>query len=111
MLFVLYGSDRLAVRERREALLREYLPPGDDTALSRLDGQKCSADDLARAVQALPFFGDRRIALVDDLLTGFESKRPRGAAPAEAEGDETGADESETPAPAGKNDAARPAMQ
>jgi len=103
---VLYGSDRLAVRERREALLREYLPPGDDTALSRLDGQKCSADDLARAVQALPFFGDRRIVLVDDLLTRFESKRRRGGTP--AAGEDTAAEESENPAPAGKNDPARP---
>jgi DNA polymerase-3 subunit delta len=108
MLFVLYGSDRLAVRERREALLWEYLPPGDDTALSRLDGQKCSADDLARAVQALPFFGDRRIVLVDDLLTRFESKRRRGAAAADTAGEEAGGEESETPVPAGKNDPARP---
>jgi DNA polymerase-3 subunit delta len=111
MLFVLYGSDRLAVRERREALLREYLPPGDDTALSRLDGQKCSADDLARAVQALPFFGDRRIVLVDDLLTRFESKRRRGGGAADAAGEETGAEDSETPAPAAKNDPARPFIQ
>src|SRR5689334_18985308 len=50
LLFLLYGTDRLAVRERRDALLRESLPPGDDLALSRLDGQKVSADDLSRAV-------------------------------------------------------------
>lgn len=109
MLFVLYGTDRLAVRERREALLREQLPtPDDQVALVRLDGQKCGADDLSRAVQALPFFGDRRVVLVDDLLTRFETKRRRG------ETEDGAADESSRDPPmrlpastSGKNDGSR----
>ena len=109
MLYLIYGTDRLAVRERRDAVLGEHLPAGgDDLALTRLDGQKCSADDLARAVQALPFFGDRRVVLVDDLLTRFESKRRgRGAA---GSGDESGAggDADEAPPLAGKHDPSRP---
>src|SRR6478672_1780818 len=88
LLFLLYGTDRLAVRERRDALLREALPTGDDLALSRLDGQKVSADDLSRAVQALPFFGDCRVVLVDDLLSRFESKRRKAAGPEAAEPEE-----------------------
>jgi DNA polymerase III subunit delta len=104
LLFLLYGTDRLAVRERRDALLRENLPAGDDLALSRLDGQKVSADDLSRAVQALPFFGDRRVVLVDDLLSRFEAKRRKGAGPDAAEADEAPA---EGAPPSGKQDPSR----
>ncbi len=109
MLLLIYGSDRLAVRERRAELLREQFPTGDDLALTRLDGLKCSADDLTRAVMVMPFFGGQSVVLVDDLLTRFEAKR-RKAAPAGV-GDETvdGDDPAATAAPTvGKNDPARP---
>src|SRR5579859_1734396 len=111
MLFVLYGTDRLAVRERRDALIREQLPADSaDLALSRLDGQKCTADELARAVQAVPFFGDRRIVVADDLLTRFEQKRRRPPSPDGADAPEP---DGESPPPEAapalaKNDPARP---
>ncbi|HUS14099.1 MAG TPA: DNA polymerase III subunit delta [Chloroflexia bacterium] len=104
MLFAVHGSDRLAVRERRDALLAQQLPPDDDMALTRLDGQKCSADEFARAVQALPFFGDRRVVLIDDLLGRFEPKRRRGAEPA---AEEAPSDEPHPGTVAAKNDPAR----
>src|SRR5947209_9251411 len=85
VLFLLYGSDRLAVRERRDVLLQEYLPAGGaDFALTRLDGQKCTADEMLRTVQALPFFGDRRVVLVDDLLGRLEARRGRTGPPGAA---------------------------
>ncbi|MGI8586788.1 MAG: DNA polymerase III subunit delta [Chloroflexia bacterium] len=107
MLILLHGSDHLAVRERRDALLREALPGGDDSALTRLDGQKCSADELSRAVQAMPFFGDRRLVLVDDLLTRFEQKRKR-AASAELAEDAPATEEPPASASIAKGDPARP---
>src|SRR5690242_5747810 len=108
MLFVLYGTNRLAVRERRDALLREHLPVGaEEYALQRLDGQKCSADELARAVQTLSFFGDRRVVLIDDLLTRFEPRRRRGETADSAGGDNAPAGEAAhaengAPTPAGR---------
>lgn len=110
MLTLIYGSDRLAVRERRAALLRAQFPDGDDLALTRLDGAKCSADELTRAVSVMPFFGGQSVVLVDDLLTRFESKR-RKAAPAPDTSSEDAADDAEgaaLPSGSGKHDPARP---
>jgi DNA polymerase-3 subunit delta len=76
MLYALYGLDRLAVRGRRDALLREYAPGGaDDMALHRYDGSRCTPDDLTTAVHAVSFFGGRPVVVVDDLMTRFESAR------------------------------------
>lgn len=80
MLIALYGADRLAVRQRRDALVREYAPGGlDDMALRRLDGSACTPDELHTACHALVFFGGRPVVVIDDLLTRFESAR-RGRA-------------------------------
>jgi DNA polymerase-3 subunit delta len=84
MLIALVGADRLAVRRRRDALVREYAPGGpDDLALRRLDGSQCTPDELHTACHALVFFGGRPVVVVDDLLTRFESARRGKAAPAD----------------------------
>ncbi len=84
MIFALYGADRLAVRQRRDGLLREYAPDGaDDMALSRLDGSRCTPDELHTACNAISFFGGRRVVVVDDLMLRFESAR-RGRAAKES---------------------------
>lgn len=110
-LVLLYGSDRLAVRERRTALLREQFPDGDDLALTRLDGAKCSADELTRAVSVMPFFGGQSVVLVDDLLTRFEAKRRKAAPSGDGAGDvasDGGGGADTAPMAVGKNDPARP---
>ena len=92
MIFALYGADRLAVRQRRDALLRDYAPDGaDELGLSRLDGSRCTPDELHTACNALSFFGGRRVVVVDDLMLRFESAR-RGR-PAKESADDS-ADES-----------------
>ncbi len=109
MIFALYGADRLAVRQRRDVLLREYAPDGaDDMALSRLDGSRCTPDELHTACNAISFFGGRRVVVVDDLMLRFESAR-RGRAAKESadespdESSDTGEEEAApepTPEPA-----------
>jgi len=95
MIFALYGADRLAVRQRRDALLREYAPDGaDDMGLSRLDGSRCTTDELHTACNAISFFGGRRVVVVDDLMLRFESAR-RGRPAKESADDST--DESAEP--------------
>lgn len=86
MIFAFYGADRLAVRQRRDALLREYAPDGaDDMGMSRLDGSRCTPDDLQNACNAISFFGGRRVVVVDDLMLRFESARRGRAAKASAD--------------------------
>ncbi len=95
MIFALYGADRLAVRQRRDALLREYAPDGaDDMGLSRLDGSRCTPDELHTACNAISFFGGRRVVVVDDLMLRFESAR-RGR-PAKESADDSGDDAADT---------------
>src|SRR5690348_2827654 len=110
MIFALYGADRLAVRQRRDVLLREYAPDGaDDMAMSRLDGSRCTPDDLHTACNAISFFGGRRVVVVDDLMLRFESARRGRAAKESADdsaeesaeaGDDEASAEEPTPLPA-----------
>ncbi len=102
MIFALYGADRLAVRQRRDGLLREYAPDGaDDMALSRLDGSRCTPDELHTACNAISFFGGRRVVVVDDLMLRFESARRGRAAKESADEspDENAATSEEAAAP------------
>jgi DNA polymerase-3 subunit delta len=95
MIFALYGADRLAVRQRRDALLREYAPDGaEDMALSRLDGSRCTPDELHTACNAISFFGGRRVVVVDDLMLRFESARRGRATKASADDADPAPDES-----------------
>ncbi len=73
-LFILYGPDRYSMDAETKRLLDTYLPVeqgGRDFNLLRLDGQKVSADQLAQAVQAMPFLYDRRVIIIDGLLARF----------------------------------------
>src|SRR5215212_9234630 len=98
MLFALYGADRLAVRARRDALVREFAPGGpDDIAVRRLDGSQCSPDDLTTASQALTFFDTRPVIVVDDLLARFERARPTKAAADTDSGDGESPPDSDEP--------------
>ncbi len=73
-LFILYGPDRYSMDAETKRLLDTYLPleqGGRDFNLLRLDGQRVSAEQLAQAVQAMPFLGERRVIVIDGLLTRF----------------------------------------
>ncbi len=114
VLIVLCGSDRLGVRERRAALLAAHVPPGaEEFGLTRLDGQKCTPDDLVQAVQALPFLTDTRTVVVDDLLSRFEARRgkSRRGQPAADEPGDDGDDSGEAaPAPRTRGGRSDPAV-
>jgi DNA polymerase-3 subunit delta len=47
---------------------------------SKLDGAKLRFEEFETAVQSVPFFGEKRLIIVDGLLGRFEIKEKRGAA-------------------------------
>jgi DNA polymerase III subunit delta len=87
MLLTLVGPDRFLVSSALQAAIKKYAPEGDDPAgmnVTRLDGARITPDELARNAQAMGFFSDSRLVIVDGLLTRFAS---RGTAD---DGDESG---------------------
>ena len=78
MIHVFYGTDDFSIHE---ALLEIKTSLGEASALDAntlsLAGAKLRPDELQVAVQALPFFGDKRLVIVDGLLGRFEAKEKR----------------------------------
>ncbi|MDD9994636.1 MAG: DNA polymerase III subunit delta [Dehalococcoidia bacterium] len=76
MIYVLYGTDALAVRERLAAL-RDAVEPPDlrEANISSLDGESLVPDELLAAAMAVPFLSNRRLVIVRGLLTRFDGRR------------------------------------
>ncbi len=76
MFYILHGENEFT---RSEALTDLKGKFGDPTWLtlntSVLDGRKLTLDELQHACDAIPFFGDRRLVIVEGLLARLE---PRG---------------------------------
>jgi DNA polymerase-3 subunit delta len=97
MFITLIGPDRFLVGEALDRYLAKYASGSDgvgDLNLSRLDGARVMPDELARAVQSLGFFSERRVIVVEGLLSRFGGAR--------AAGDEDNADKVEAPKGRGK---------
>jgi DNA polymerase-3 subunit delta len=78
---VFYGADDFSIREALNEVKKGL---GEQSMLtagtSRLEGPKLRAEELESAVQSLPFFGEKRLVIVDGLLGRFETREKRGAA-------------------------------
>lgn len=92
MLLALTGPDRFLVDQALKAHLQKYVPAGDGLAdfnLVKLDGARVSPDELQRAVQSMGFLSDRRVVVVEGLISRFgggkaaegEDEAPRKAEP------------------------------
>lgn len=81
MIHVLYGGDDFSIREALEEIKQGL---GEASILSantsRLEGAKLRPEELRSAVQSMPFFGEKRLVIIDGLLGRFEPKEKRGAA-------------------------------
>jgi DNA polymerase-3 subunit delta len=78
MLIALVGPDRFLVGQSLQNYLAKYASGDDgfgDFNLTRMDGARLLPDELARAVQAFGFFGDRRVVVVEGLLGRFAGSR------------------------------------
>jgi hypothetical protein len=82
MLIALVGPDRYLVGQALQKYLDKYASDDGDFGgfnLTRLDGARLLPDELMRAVQAMGFFGDSRLVVVDGLLTRFGGSSKTGA--------------------------------
>ncbi len=81
MIHLFYGADDFSAHE---ALYEVKLGLGEPSMLesntSRLEGTKLKPEELAAAVQSMPFFGGKRLVIVVGLLSRFEPREKRGAA-------------------------------
>jgi len=90
LLQVFYGADDFSIHEALleiKANLGESSMP--DVNTSYLDGTKLRPDELQAAVQAIPFFGDKRLVIVTGLLGRFEAKEKRAATKKSAKAQES----------------------
>ena len=81
MIHVFYGADDFSIHETLDEIKKGL---GESSMLSantsRLEGVKLRPDELEGAVQSVPFFGEKRLVIIDGLLGRFEPKEKRGAA-------------------------------
>lgn len=90
VIHLFYGPDDFSVRE---ALGEIRIGLGDtalaESNISRLDGAKLKPEELASAAQSMPFFGGKRMVIVEGLLSRFEAKEKRASAKSEASAKKT----------------------
>lgn len=83
MIVALVGPDRFLVGKALDAYLKKYVPSGGDGMsdfnLVRLDGMRLTPDELTRAVQAMGFFSEQRVVVVEGLLSRFGSSKSADA--------------------------------
>lgn len=76
MFYILHGEDEFSRSETLADLKRKLGDPAWlDLNTTILDGRKLTLEELQHACDAIPFFGDRRLVMVEGLLTRLE---PRG---------------------------------
>jgi DNA polymerase III subunit delta len=81
MLIVLLGPERFLVAQALKAYIEKYAPDAEglgDLNLVRLDGARVTPDELTRAVQSMGFLADRRVVVVEGLLSRFGSGKAAG---------------------------------
>jgi len=81
LIHVFYGADDFSIHEALDEIKKGL---GELSLLSanttRLEGAKLRPDELECAVQSVPFFGEKRLVIIDGLLGRFEPKEKKGAA-------------------------------
>lgn len=87
MFYILHGEDELA----RSDLVAEFKNKiGDETTrdlnVTVLDGRKVTLSELRHAADAIPFLADKRLVIVEGLLTRLASRRGQTGDEAEPTG-------------------------
>jgi len=87
MFYILHGEDELA----RSDLVAEFKSKiGDETTrdlnVTILDGRKVTLGELRHAADAIPFLADKRLVIVEGLLTRLTSRRGQEGDEAEPAG-------------------------
>jgi len=87
MFYILHGEDELA----RSDLVAEFrVQVGDETVrdlnTTILDGRKITLGELRHASDAIPFLAEKRLVVVEGLLTRLASRRAKGSGEDEPSG-------------------------
>lgn len=90
MLFALIGPERFLVAQALDAYLKKYVPADGmaDFNLSRFDGARLTPDELFRSVQAMGFFSEQRVVVVEGLLSRFGGSKADDGGGESTESDE-----------------------
>lgn len=77
--YLFHGEDDLTSREAVQGLVaRMRESPMGEYNVSTFDGEKLSLSDLANTCQTIPFMADKRLVVVNGLLSFLQEKAPRG---------------------------------
>jgi len=75
IIYVYHGQDEPTLRERLAEFCRQALDPGlADLNTTRLDGSSVQLGDIESACGALPFMGDTRLVIVENLTESNNGK-------------------------------------
>lgn len=78
MIHVLHGDDDFTIEERVASMREEVgLPDLRDVNVTDLDGRSVTLVELVGISSTVPFLADKRLVIVRDLLSRFESSRRR----------------------------------
>lgn len=78
MYYILHGEDEFTRSEQVKELRKKMGDPQfADLNISFLDGKKMTLGELAHACDAMPFLLDKRLVIVDGLLTRLEARRKK----------------------------------
>lgn len=81
LIYVLWGSDRFTRDEQVRSLKRRMLSePCGEYNLTVLRGDDVAVRDVRAVADALPFMGDRRLVVVEGLLSRLRQQQTGGAA-------------------------------
>lgn len=70
--YLLYGDETYLMRQYRDKLIDALIDREDSMNFASYKAEKTSPDEVAGFIQTMPFFGDRRVALVE--YSGFFEK-------------------------------------
>jgi len=85
MLYLFFGEDEFACEEALRELERDYWsdPTMGDLNRTLLDGRKMTLAELRHHCDAIPFLAERRLVIVEDLVTRLDGRKGSGGASGE----------------------------
>lgn len=70
--YLLYGTETYLMRQYRDKLLETLIDTEDSMNYANFKAENAKPEEIIGFIQTMPFFGDRRVALVED--SGFFEK-------------------------------------
>jgi len=75
MYYILHGDDEFTRSEQVNKFRKDMGDPQfADLNITWLDGRKATVSEIAHACDAMPFLGDKRLVIVEGLLTRLEAR-------------------------------------